>query len=194
MAWSSPLNGRHSTISGFVIGIVGVAIVTGLLVVAERYVPVRSAGVIYLVLVLLLATYRGLAASLVTAIVSVAAFNFFLLPPLYTFKLESGSDWVVLIVFLAAALIVSRLATRAEGRRIEAERQAEEIRLTVRSTQRLAAGDELGGIIAEFAESLAVALGASTGSIEAATRPGGGSSMASRRSSTPAHCIARRML
>ena len=164
------MNGRHSTISGFVIGIVGVAIVTGLLVVAERYVPVRSAGVIYLVLVLLLATYRGLAASLVTAIFSVAAFNFFLLPPLYTFKLESGSDWVVLIVFLAAALIVSRLATRAEGRRIEAERQAEEIRLTVRSTQRLAAGDELGGIIAEFAESLAVALGASTGSIEASAR------------------------
>ncbi len=156
---------RHRAISGCAAGIAGVAVVTLLLAVAERYVPVRSAGVIYLVLVLLLATYGGLAASLVTAVASVAAFNFFLLPPLYTFKLESGSDWIVLAVFLAAALIVSRLATRAESRRVEAERQAEEIRMTARSTRRLAAGDELEAIIDEFSRSLAVALGAGGGRI-----------------------------
>ena len=38
-------------------------------------------------------------------------FDFFLVPPFYSFTISRGEEWIALFVFLATALITSQLAT-----------------------------------------------------------------------------------
>ena len=57
------------------------------------------------------------------------AFNFFFLPPLLTLRLADGRNWTALAVYVATAVIVSELATRARGRAAEAEQRGRETAL-----------------------------------------------------------------
>jgi len=58
------------------------------------------------------------------AILATAAFNFFFLPPLYTFTVEDPRNVAALVVFLACALLIGRLSSsnRERLRLVEAER------------------------------------------------------------------------
>jgi two-component system sensor histidine kinase KdpD len=58
------------------------------------------------------------------AVLATAGFNFFFLPPLYTFTVEDPSNVVALGVFLASALLIGRLSStnRERLRLVEAER------------------------------------------------------------------------
>ena len=57
------------------------------------------------------------------AVVSMLAYNFFFLPPLLTLRLADGRNWTALGVYVATAVVVSNLATRAKGRALEAEQR-----------------------------------------------------------------------
>jgi two-component system sensor histidine kinase KdpD len=48
------------------------------------------------------------------------AFNFFFLPPLYTFTIADPQNWVALFVFLVVAILASQLSGRARQRELEA--------------------------------------------------------------------------
>jgi hypothetical protein len=50
-----------------------------------------------------------------------AVFNFFFLPPEYTFRLPDSRNWFALAVFLVTSVVVSELAARARRRARESE-------------------------------------------------------------------------
>jgi two-component system sensor histidine kinase KdpD len=54
-----------------------------------------------------------------------AAFNFFFLPPVYTFTIEDPRNVTALVVFLASGLLIGRLSALARRRlaEVEAERR-----------------------------------------------------------------------
>jgi two-component system sensor histidine kinase KdpD len=90
----------------------GVAVVTGIIYAFHLYPTIPNISLVYLLLVLLLATTRGRFAAVVTAAVAVLAFDFFLVPPLYTFVISRWEEWIALFVFLVTALITSQLTTQ----------------------------------------------------------------------------------
>ena len=59
------------------------------------------------------------------ALLSTAAFNFFFLPPLYTFTIQDPRNVAALFVFLASGLLIGRLSALARTRlaQLEAERR-----------------------------------------------------------------------
>jgi two-component system sensor histidine kinase KdpD len=59
------------------------------------------------------------------AILATASFNFFFLPPLYTFTIQDPRNVAALIVFLVSGLLIGRLSALARGRlrQVEAERR-----------------------------------------------------------------------
>jgi two-component system sensor histidine kinase KdpD len=67
---------------------------------------------VYLLGVLVVATRFGRGPSLVASILSVAAFDFFFVPPHFTFAVSDTQYLVTFAVMLAAAFIISDLATR----------------------------------------------------------------------------------
>jgi two-component system sensor histidine kinase KdpD len=70
-------------------------------------------SLIYLLLVLLIATRLGIRASLITAIISFLCFNFFLIKPLYTFVVADPREILDLIIFFIVAVVTGQLAAQA---------------------------------------------------------------------------------
>lgn len=95
-------------------GMVGLALACGLLI--ERFVGLQSVLLVFLMAIIGSAVVWGLVPSLIACVLSVLAFNFFLLPPLYTFSIADPDNAVALFFFFFVAVIVSNLtaATRRQ--------------------------------------------------------------------------------
>jgi two-component system sensor histidine kinase KdpD len=95
-----------------------------------------------LVGILLVAANWGLRHSIYLSILSAAAFNFFFLPPVLTFTVGDGRNWVALFAFLVTGIVASQLAERARREaRISRSRQREAERLYEFSQQMLVTGN-----------------------------------------------------
>src|SRR5271166_5080575 len=95
-------------------GVVAVALGIGLLI--KQFIAVQSISLVFLTAVLASAVAWGLLPSLFACIVSVLTYNFFFLPPLYTFTIADPENVLALFFFLTVAIIVSNLtaATRRQ--------------------------------------------------------------------------------
>jgi two-component system sensor histidine kinase KdpD len=78
---------------------------------------VSNVALVFLTAILVGAVMNGLGPSLFASFAAVLAYNFFFLPPLYTFTIADPENVVALIAFLVAAVIASNLAagTRAQA-------------------------------------------------------------------------------
>jgi len=89
----------------------GSLVVTGIIYGFHLYPTIPNISIVYLLVILALATTRGRYAALIAAVVAFLSFDFFLVPPLYTFVISRWAEWIALFVFLATALITSQLTT-----------------------------------------------------------------------------------
>ncbi len=89
-----------------------------------------TAALGFLVLVLVTATRARLRVAVLTSVSAMLALNYFFFPPVGTFTIADPHNWVALLAFLAAAVIVSQLSAAAQARAREAvERRNELARL-----------------------------------------------------------------
>jgi two-component system sensor histidine kinase KdpD len=119
----------RSTVTGLLVAMLAVAATTGVIYALRPHVPVLSTGVLYLLAVLLVSSTWGLWLGLITAVASAAAFNFFHIPPTGRFTIIESGDWIALIVFFVAAVVVSAFADKARARADEAELRGREATL-----------------------------------------------------------------
>ena len=95
----------------------------GLLI--ERFIGLQSILLVFLMAVIGAAIAWGLFPSLFACVLSVVAFNFFLLPPLYTFTIADPENAVALFFFFVVALIVSNLTAALRSQIVIAQSRAE---------------------------------------------------------------------
>ena len=153
--------------AGVLASVAAVALVTGAIYALETVAPVLSLGVLYLFAVLPVALVFGLGYAVPVSIASMLAFNFFFLPPRYTFRLSNSQNWVALAVYLFTAIVVSGLAARARQRARESALVAE---IATSLVERPDVRNELDRI----AEDAANALQVDAARIELADSSGGG--------------------
>src|SRR5438132_7701441 len=91
-------------------GAVAVALGCGLLL--TQFIDYRSISLVFLTAVLVSAVAWGLWPSLFAAILSMLAYNFFFIPPLYTLSVADPENVLTLFFFLVVAVIVSNLTAR----------------------------------------------------------------------------------
>ncbi len=103
-------------------GAVAVALGIGLLL--RKFIAVQSISLVFLTAVLASAIAWGLWPSLFAAVASVLAYNFFFLPPLYTFTVGDPENVVALFFFLTVAVIVSNLTSATRSQIVTARRRA----------------------------------------------------------------------
>jgi two-component system, OmpR family, sensor histidine kinase KdpD len=94
-----------------------------------RVVPVNpsTAGFLFLVVILLIATKGGLVESTIASVAAMLCFNFFFLPPIGTLTIADPQNWVALFAFLATSLTASQLSAHAKRRAVEAEQRRGEV-------------------------------------------------------------------
>jgi two-component system, OmpR family, sensor histidine kinase KdpD len=81
-------------------------------------------GMLFLIPVMISAGSFGLRPALFTAFASLAAYNFFFLPPLYTFTIADPNNWLYFAVLLFVAVISANLAARVRAQADLAARRA----------------------------------------------------------------------
>ena len=112
-----------------ILAIVGTLLITAIIYSLHLYPTIPDISLAYLLIVLALAGTRGLYAAVLSALVAFFSFDYFLVPPLYTFTIGRFEEWLALFVFLATAIITGQLASAMRLRAEQASRQARETRI-----------------------------------------------------------------
>src|SRR5271170_661075 len=98
-----------------------VVVALGLGSLIERFIGLQSISLVFLMAVLASAIAWGLRPALFACLLSVLVFNFFFLPPLYTFTIADPENAVALFFFGLVAVVISNL-TAATRRQIVSAR------------------------------------------------------------------------
>ena len=101
---------------------VAAALLAGLAL--QRTLGVSNIALVFLTAVLASAVTYGLWPALFASFVSMLAYNFFFLPPLYTFTIADPENVLALIVFLIVAVIASNLTGRVRLQALAAGQRA----------------------------------------------------------------------
>ena len=99
-----------------------IALLAGL--VLHQYLAVTNIALVFLMAALASAIIYGLWPSLFACLVSTLAFNFFFLPPLYTFTIANPDNVTALIFFTIVAVIASHLTARVRAEAVAARDRA----------------------------------------------------------------------
>jgi two-component system sensor histidine kinase KdpD len=144
-----------------------VTVVTVVIEMLDRLdVPVLSLAALYLFAIVPIALFWGVAYAIGASVASVLAFNFFFLPPLYTFTLADSNNWFALLVYLVTAVVVSELAARVRRRAAEAEQRGRESALIADAATALLRGENLENELEALAERVASVLRVPSARIE----------------------------
>lgn len=136
----------------------GVALVTGVIVGAHLYPSIQTISLVYLIVVLALASTRGSYAAILTSLLAVLSFDFFFFPPSYTLAVFQFEDLLALCVFLVAAILTSQLASALRKRAEEARNSERELRVLYEQAQELSVLQERQRLARELHDSVSQVL------------------------------------
>ncbi len=118
---------KHYTIDA-VLGVVAPLLVTGIIYLFQLYPKIPDISIVYLLVVLGLASTRGRYSAILASIISFFSFDFFLVPPLFEFTIAKFEEWLALFIFLVTAVITGQLAASLRKRAQQASQRENETR------------------------------------------------------------------
>jgi two-component system, OmpR family, sensor histidine kinase KdpD len=140
--------------------VAALAISTVVIALVEQVASGTFASPVYLIAVLVAGVVGGTGPAVATAVASFLLYDFLFVQPLYTLTVSDPSEWLNLLLFLAVAIVISRLAALQAERAEEATRRAREAQALFTISRALAASqgleDAAGPITAEIARSAAM--------------------------------------
>jgi two-component system sensor histidine kinase KdpD len=90
-------------------------------------VALYNVNMIYMLLTLCATVWFGLATGVLVATLSFLCFDYFFIPPLFTFIIDAVQGWIAIFLFLGTALFANQVAGRARINNYKAEQRAQEI-------------------------------------------------------------------
>jgi K+-sensing histidine kinase KdpD len=127
--------GLRTALTDLVFPLLMVGATSLVLALAARYTSFELHSTLYLIPVIIAAVRWGIRSAVVAALASAAVFDFFFLPPFYSFSIAEPSEVVDLAIFLIVALVTGNLAAalRREADRLRRrEREVHNLHLLSR--------------------------------------------------------------
>src|SRR5579884_2396873 len=131
------------------LSLAGVALVTGILVATHLYPKIPAVLLLYLLIIVGVASTRSHYAAILASLLSVFAYDYFLLPPTYL---------LALVVFLTIAIIIGQFTSALRHSAQEARSREREMRLLYEKAQQLAALQERQRLARELHDSVSQAI------------------------------------
>ena len=116
--------GRWGSPTGYLVSALLVAAFTAIAVAVHAFGGLANVALVYLIPVLTSASLYGMRTGVFTGIVSALAYNFFFLPPIYTFTIQDPENVLTVAVFIVVAIVTSQLASRVRVQANLAERSS----------------------------------------------------------------------
>ena len=105
---------------GYLLAIVAIAFSTAVFLPGRDFFAKGQWALLYLLIILLVASAAGTGPGLLTAAIAFFAWNFFFLPPYHTLRVHDSQDWLALVAFLVVGLLVGLQAGRLREREARA--------------------------------------------------------------------------
>jgi two-component system, OmpR family, sensor histidine kinase KdpD len=124
----------------------------------HRVFDITNVPLVFLTAILLSAARFGLWPSLFACLAAVLAYNFFFLPPIYTFTIADPENVVALFFFAIVAVIASNLASRVRAQAVSARQRAKTTDDLYQFSRKLAAAVTLDDLLWATAHQIALML------------------------------------
>jgi len=142
------------------LGLLAAAASTALAWCAQRWLGLTDLSTVFIVAVVLVASRTRTLAAVVAAIACFLSYDFFFLAPRFTFYIHARQGVATVVLFLAAALVAGRLASRLRAQ-VLALRATNAHTTALQSLGRaLASAADIDAVLAAGREALAQATGA----------------------------------
>ncbi|MGZ3678307.1 MAG: ATP-binding protein [Ktedonobacterales bacterium] len=135
----------RSASMGYVAAVLGVALASAFIALANRFAPVKNISLVYLLVVIWLAVSYGRGPAIFASILAFLAYDFFFILPLHTLTVSDPTEWLSLSALLLTSLVVGQLTSAVQAR---AEEAVQSQREAVASQQRTATLYSLAQLIA----------------------------------------------
>jgi len=140
------------TAKGFAWAIAGTLAATGAFWLFRFSLDKGQASLLYLPVVIACALRFGFAPALAGAVLSFLCWDFFFLPPFYTFAIGDPRDWLSLVIFLIAAMTTARLASEARRQTEAAQAREQETRTLYQASEAISSEVEAARLLPALAE------------------------------------------
>ena len=124
-----------------------VAVALGVSEIVQRFFAVQTVEVVFITAVVVVAVRFGLFPSLAAVVAGSLCFNFFFLPPIYTFTIADPSNIAALFFFTVVAVLVSNLAARTRSEAIIAQGRARSTEALYGFSRKLASCGNLDDVL-----------------------------------------------
>lgn len=103
-------------VTGYLVATLGVAAVTAIFAPFQATLSITTVALAYLLVVLFAASVWGSWPAMLASVLGMLCYNFFFLPPVFSFTIDDPRNWVALTAFLITALTAGNLSERAKRR------------------------------------------------------------------------------
>jgi two-component system sensor histidine kinase KdpD len=114
---------QRSSPKEWLLSISSVAVCTGVSAFAFPYLTLVDLAMVYILGIMLVSSRAGKGPSLLATLLSVAAFDFFFVPPYYTFAVSDVKYFFTFAVMFIVAFVISRLTLRVREQAAAARRR-----------------------------------------------------------------------
>jgi two-component system sensor histidine kinase KdpD len=118
---------KSSRILNYVMATAATAAAVLLLLAFQPHANLATVALSLLLIVTMCAIRWGSGPGFLAALCAGLCLNYFFIPPLRTWNIAHPQDWIAFLVFIATALLVGQLSSRAQSQAIEAEQRRSEI-------------------------------------------------------------------
>lgn len=137
---------REGLAGDVLLAVATVACAVGAGSLLAHFLRLPNLSMVFLAAVLLAAVRRGTRSAVIAAVLSFFAYNFFFIPPLYTFTIAEPHEFLALVLFLAVAVSTGSLAGRVREQSLTAWRRAEATQALHAFTSKLSAASDAAGV------------------------------------------------
>jgi two-component system sensor histidine kinase KdpD len=124
----------------------------------QRVLNIANLALVFLTAILISAIWYGRGPALFASLAAVLAYNFFFLPPIYTFTIADPENVVALFFFAVVALIASNLAAQVRGQAVAARLRAKNTDDLYQFSRKLAVAVTLDDLLWATAHQIAMML------------------------------------
>ena len=142
----------------YIFAVVAVAVATGVGIITRPLFGIENVDLILLAAVVGIAVRYGLWPSLVASVAASLGYNFFFLPPVYTFTITDPTNVAAFVLFAVLAIIVSNLAGRAQTQTVTALERVRSIESLYAFSRKLAGAGTLDDVLWATAYQIAAML------------------------------------
>jgi two-component system sensor histidine kinase KdpD len=131
----------------YIAALVAIAAAIGLGALIKTWVGVTNVDLVFLTAIVAVAVRFGLLPSLLASVASSLAYNFFFLPPIYTFTITDPNNVVAFGFFTLVAIIVSSVAARGRTQAVTAIERARTTESLYSFSRKLAGAGTLDDVL-----------------------------------------------